>query len=57
MRKESLAWLLSAIFSIVAYSIPADMPIVDKLLLILTGLDLAMAFITEVFVDEDSLFK
>ena len=49
MRKESLAWFLGAMFSIAVYNIPADTPNCDKLLLILAGLDLALAFVTEVF--------
>ena len=55
MRKESLAWLLGAMFSIAVYNVPADTPNCDKLLLILAGFELAMSFITEVLIDEDSL--
>ena len=55
MRKESLAWFLGAMFSIAVYNIPADTPIVDKLLLILAGFKLAMSFITEVLIDETGI--
>ena len=55
MRKESLAWFLGAMFSIAVYIIPADTPIVDKLLLILAGFELAMSFITEVLIDETGI--
>ena len=55
MRKESLAWLLSAVFSIAVYNIPADTPNCDKLLLILAGFDLAMSFIAEVLIDETGI--
>ena len=55
MRKESLAWLLSAVFSIAVYNIPAETPVGDKLLLILAGFDLAMSFIAEVLIDETGI--
>lgn len=55
MRKESLAWFLAAMVSIAVYNVPADTPIIDKLLLIFAGFQLAMSFITEVLIDETGI--
>lgn len=57
MRKETKQWLTAALFSVVVYCIPADSPNIDKLLLVLTGFNLACAFLEEVLLHENSLPK